>query len=79
VAVINDSFARNPAGRIDLRTWPHSAQVYLNRASAEDLIKALQVCLDTSLPTTGYRIEWVKQHGGTTLEISTDDDTGSRN
>jgi len=77
--VVNDTFARNPDGRIDLRTWPHRCQIFLNRASAEDLIKALQACLAVSVPPTSYCIELAKTHGGTSLAISSDDADATRN
>jgi len=77
--IITDGVARNPAGRIDLKIWPHTARVYLNRAAAEDLIKSLQSCLSISTTVSSYLVEFKHAVGGTSVVFYSDDDTGSRN
>lgn len=65
----------NRGGRLDVRTWPHVAQVFMNRLAAEELIRDLQQVLDVTSPTGAVLIEYRVGASGTTLQISNDEGT----
>jgi hypothetical protein len=64
-------------GRLDLRTWPHVAQIFMNRKAAEDLLRDLERVLQVTAPTAGLLIEYRRAGTGTTYQISADDRTPS--
>ena len=63
----------SPGGRIDLRVWPHTAQVFMNRQAAEELVRDLTTVLQTSAPTASVLLEYRQTATGTVVQISTDD------
>lgn len=72
------TWPRSEGGRVDLRTWPAAAQIFLNRIAAVDLRDMLTKVIDVTSPTGGLLIEFRHEPTGVTMQISNDEGTSGK-